>query len=165
MTLAAEVIVDIDATKTAKSGLSSSIDSNAMRISVNVGDCTKVWSDRRTIGATSYDDINLTTLAQINVVKLLCVQNLSRSSTIALSAGYNVATGDFRLFPTDATSWNFAPIVNLGSATLRGLPIRPRGSYLLSCPNSDGFSTLTGGSVLRIGGPSGAGYEIYVLGT
>lgn len=164
MTLAAEVIVDIDATKTAKSGLSSSIDSNAMRISVSVGDCTKVWSDRRTIGITLADDINLYTLAGISAVKLLCIKNLSRSSTIALSAGYSNTTLDFRLFPSDAAAWNFAPLINLGSSTLRGMPIRPNGSYLLSCPNSDGFSTLTGGSVLRIGGPSGAGYEIYVLG-
>ena len=55
-------------------------------------------------------------------------------------------------------------MVNLGNLTLRGYPIRPLGSFMLSCPNSTGFATSTGGETLRIGGPANTQYEIYVMG-
>jgi hypothetical protein len=55
--------------------------------------------------------------------------------------------------------------VNLGGLTLRGYPIRPAGSFLLSCPNSDGFATTVGGSILRVGGVPGERYEFYAMGT
>jgi hypothetical protein len=69
------------------------------------------------------------------------------------------------VFRQDATAWNFSPMINLGSLTLRGYPIREGGTLLLSCPNSDGFGTTAGGSILRIGGTAGQSYEIYVMGT
>jgi hypothetical protein len=160
MTLAAQVVVDIKATKTAQSGLTSSVDQHPLSISVSVGDCSKVWSDRRAVGAFGFDDIDFSTLG-VSAVKLLCVKNLS-SSDMALSAGYNGV--DFRNFIVDTLAWNFAPMINLGSLTLRGMPIRAGGSYLLSCPNSSGFATTSGGSRLRIGGVSGSSYEIFVMG-
>jgi hypothetical protein len=55
-------------------------------------------------------------------------------------------------------------MINLGSLTLRGYPIREGGAMLLSCPNSAGFDTTAGGSILRIGGAGGQSYEIYVMG-
>jgi hypothetical protein len=56
-------------------------------------------------------------------------------------------------------------MVNLGNLTLRGYPIRPGGVFLLSCPNSDGFSTTSGGDILRIGGVPGQPFQIYIMGT
>jgi hypothetical protein len=56
-------------------------------------------------------------------------------------------------------------MINLGSLTLRGYPIREGGAMLLCCPNSIGFGTTVGGSILRIGGTAGQQYEIYVMGT
>jgi hypothetical protein len=56
-------------------------------------------------------------------------------------------------------------MINLGALTLRGYPIREGGAILLSCPNSEGFATTGGGSILRIGGTTGQEYEIYVMGT
>ena len=155
MTVSATVQASIDATKTSQSGLSAGTESRRMSFSVDVGDCDLAWSERRSCQAYGYDD-------GVSVVKLLCVKNLSPSATIAMTAGWNGT--DFRTFMTDTLAWNFAPMVNLGSLTLRGYPIKPLGSFLLSCPNSTGFATTSGGSVLRIGGPSGTAYEIYVLG-
>lgn len=160
MTLTAQVSLDIRATKTAQAGLTSAIDQHPLRIAVDVGDCSKVWSDRRNVGAFGFDDIDFATLG-VSSVKLLCVKNLS-GSDMALSAGFNGT--DFRSFVVDTLAWNFSPMINLGSLTLRGMPIRAGGSYLLSCPNSSGFATTSGGSRLRIGGPSGASYEIFVMG-
>lgn len=160
MTLTATVTVDVSATKAVTSGLTSAIDQHPLRFAVEAGDCAKVWSDRRTVGAFGHDDINFSTIG-ISAVKLLFVKNLA-TTDIALSAGWGGS--DFRNFIVDTLSWNFSPMVNLGSLSLRGLPIRSGGAYLLSCPNSSGFSTLSGGSLLRIGGQSGSSYEIYVLG-
>jgi hypothetical protein len=56
-------------------------------------------------------------------------------------------------------------MINLGFLSLRGYPIREGGAMLLSCPNSAGFGTTEGGSILRIGGTNGQSYEIYVMGT
>lgn len=160
MSLNATIAVDVNAAKAVTSGLTSAIDQHPLRFSVDVGDCTKVWSDRRTVGAFGYDDVDFSTIG-ISTVKLLCVKNLA-TSDIGLSAGWGGS--DFRNFIVDALAWNFSPMVNLGSLSLRGLPIRAGGVYMVSCPNSSGFSTLSGGSLLRIGGQSGASYEIYVLG-
>lgn len=160
MTLAAQVSVDILATKTAQSGLTSAVDRHPLRIAVDVGDCSKVWSDRRAVGAFGFDDIDFATIG-VSSVKLICVKNLS-ASDMALSAGYNGT--DFRSFIVDTMAWNFSPMINLGGLTLRGMPIRAGGSYLLSCPNSSGFATTSGGSRLRIGGVGGASYEIFVMG-
>ena len=160
MTLTATIDVDVSATKAATSGLTSAIDQHPLRFSVEAGDCAKVWSDRRTVGAFGHDDINFATIG-ISTVKVLFIKNLA-STDIGLSAGWGGS--DFRNFIVDALAWNFSPMVNLGSLSLRGLPIRAGGAYLLSCPNSSGFSTLSGGSLFRIGGQSGASYEIYVLG-
>jgi hypothetical protein len=161
MTVSATVQASIDATKTSQSGLSAGTESRRMSFSVDVGDCDLAWSERRSCQAYGYDDVNLEA-SGVSVVKLLCVKNLSPSATIAMTAGWNGT--DFRTFMADTLAWNFAPMVNLGSLTLRGYPIKPLGSFLLSCPNSTGFATTSGGSVLRIGGPSGTAYEIYVLG-
>lgn len=161
MTLSAAVQARIDATKEAQSGLTSATESRQISISVDVGDCSVVWSERRQTATSGHDDVNLNANG-LSVVKLLCVKNLSATATIALTAGWNGT--DFRNFVIDTLSWNFAPMVNLGSLTLRGYPIRPLGSFLLSCPNSTGFATATEGSILRIGGPSRTPYEIYVLG-
>jgi hypothetical protein len=160
MTLTATIAIDVNATKAVTSGLTSAIDQHPLRFSVDAGDCTKVWSDRRTVGAFGYDDIDFSA-AGISTVKVLFVKNLA-ATDIALSAGWGGS--DFRNFIVDSLAWNFSPMVNLGSLSLRGMPIRAGGSYMVSCPNSSGFSTLSGGSLLRIGGQNGAAYEIYVLG-
>jgi hypothetical protein len=108
------------------------------------------------------DEVDFATIG-LGTVKLLCLKNLSTTNQIAMTAGW---TGSqFSLFRQDVTSWNFSPMINLGALTLRGYPIREGGAILLSCPNSEGFATTGGGSILRIGGTTGQGYEIYVMGT
>lgn len=161
MSVAAQVRASVTARRTAASGLSVSVDEHPIDLSVNVGDCTKVWSDRRTFPVIGYDEIDFASIG-VSAVKLLAVKNLSTTSQIALSAGW---TGSqFSVFRQDITSWNFSPMINLGSLSLRGYPIREGGSMLLSCPNSAGFGTTSGGSILRIGGTAGQQYEIYVMG-
>lgn len=162
MSVAARVSAAVDARRLTTSGLSSGVDAHLIDISVAVGDCTVAWSDRRTIGSLGYDEVDFSE-AGVDTVKMLCVKNLSADTQIALTAGWNGS--QFANFRQDTTAWNFAPMINLGSLTLRGYPIREGGSFLLSCPNSDGFATTVGGSVLRIGGTPGKTYEIYVLGT
>jgi hypothetical protein len=162
MTLTATVNADVRATDFSTSGLASSASDNSISFAFDAGDCTKVFSDRRSFPSIGYEDIDLAA-AGMSVVKLLCVKNLSSSASMALAAGW---TGSqFSVFRQDVTAWNFSPMINLGNLTLRGYPIRQGGAFLLSCPNSDGFATTVGGSVLRIGGTSGQQYEIYVMGT
>jgi hypothetical protein len=120
-----------------------------------------VWSDRRTF-VNGLDEVDFSSIG-VSAVKLLCLKNLSTTSQIALSAGWSGS--QFSLFRQDVTSWNFSPMINLGALTLRGYPIREGGAFLLSCPNSAGFATTSGGSILRIGGVTGQEYEIYVMGT
>jgi hypothetical protein len=120
MTLTATIAIDVNATKAVTSGLTSAIDQHPLRFSVDAGDCTKVWSDRRTVGAFGYDDIDFSA-AGISTVKVLFVKNLA-ATDIALSAGWGGS--DFRNFIVDSLAWNFSPMVNLGSLSLRGMPIR-----------------------------------------
>jgi hypothetical protein len=162
MSVTAQVRASVRARRLTQSGLTQSLEEHPVEFAVDAGDCTKVWSDQRTFGAVGYDEVNFATVG-LSVVKLLCIKNLSTTNQIALSAGW---TGSqFSVFRQDVTSWNFSPMINLGSLTLRGYPIREGGSMLLSCPNSAGFGTTVGGSILRIGGTSGQRYEIYVMGT
>ena len=162
MTLAATVQASVSARLQSRRGLTSARTERPIEFSFDVGDCDKVWSERRTFAAVGYDEVDFATIG-IDVVKLLCIKNLSNTNQIALSAGW---TGSqFSVFRQDATAWNFSPMINLGSLTLRGYPIREGGAMLLSCPNSAGFATTSGGSILRIGGTSGQTYEIYVMGT
>ena len=162
MTLAATVQASVSARLQSRRGLTSARTERPIEFSFDVGDCDKVWSERRTFAAVGYDEVDFATIG-IDVVKLLCIKNLSNTNQIALSAGW---TGSqFSVFRQDITSWNFSPMINLGSLTLRGYPIREGGAMLLSCPNSAGFATTSGGSILRIGGTSGQTYEIYVMGT
>lgn len=162
MTLTASVQATVSARLQSQRGLTTAVTDQPIEFSFDVGDCTKVWSDRRTFGSVGYDEVDFSAIG-IGVVKLLCIKNLSTTSQIALSAGW---TGSqFSAFRQDITSWNFSPMINLGSLTLRGYPIREGGALLLSCPNSAGFATTTGGSILRIGGANGQSYEIYVMGT
>jgi hypothetical protein len=162
MSVTAQVRASVKARRVGTSGLTAFAEEHPIEFSVDVGDCTQVWSDRRTFPSSRFDDINFATLG-IAVVKLLFIKNLSESHQIALSAGW---TGSqFSVFPVDTIAWNFSPMINLGRLTMRGYPIRERGSLLLSSPNSDGFGTTSGGSILRIGGTSGQQYEIYVMGT
>ena len=161
MSVTAQVRASVKARRAGTSGLTAFTEEHPIEFSVDVGDCTKVWSDRRTFGS-GFDDINFSAIG-VAVVKLLFIKNLSASHQIALSAGW---TGSqFSVFPVDTIAWNFSPMINLGRLTMRGYPIRERGSLLLSSPNSDGFGTTSGGSILRIGGTSGQQYEIYVMGT
>ena len=161
MSVQATVQAVVRAQSVATSGLASEIVNNIVSFAFDVGDCTKVWSDRRTF-ASGMDEVDFATIG-LGTVKLLCLKNLSTTNQIAMSAGW---TGSqFSLFRQDATSWNFSPIINLGALTLRGYPIREGGAILLSCPNSEGFATTGGGSILRIGGTTGQEYEIYVMGT
>jgi hypothetical protein len=165
MTVQAQVQAGISARRLTQSGLATATEDHTVQFMVDVGDCTKVWSDRRTFEATRFaifEDIDFSA-AGISNVKLLFVRNLSPTSHIALSAGWTGAA--FSAFPQDTLAWNFSPMINLGSLTLRGYPIRENGSLLLSCPNSDGFGTTAGGSILRIGGTPGEPFEIYVMGT
>jgi len=162
MSVVAQVSGSVRARRLSQTGLTRSIEDHPIDFSIDVGDCTKVWSDRRTFSSIGYDEVDFSAIG-ISVVKLLCIKNLSTTNQIALSAGW---TGSqFSVFRQDATSWNFSPMINLGSLTLRGYPIREGGSMLLSCPNSAGFATTSGGSILRIGGTNGQAYEIYVMGT
>lgn len=161
MTLDAQVQATVTARRLSQSGLTTSITEHPLSFVFDVGDCTTVWSDRRTFSG-GFDEVDFAATG-LSVVKLLCVKNLSATSQIALSAGW---TGSqFSVFRQDVTSWNFSPMINLGSLTLRGYPIREGGAFLLSCPNSAGFGTTEGGSILRVGGTSGQSYEIYVMGT
>lgn len=162
MTLSAKVEAAVQAYRSEQSGLSASIEEYPISFAFDVGDCTKVWSDRRTFDQSGFDEVDFASIG-IGSVKLLCLKNLSAQSSIAMSAG--LSSGQFRIFRQDATSWNFSPMINLGSLTLRGYPIREGGAFLMSCPNSLGFGTSSGGSILRIGGSSGESYEIYVLGS
>jgi hypothetical protein len=161
MSLTASVLATVSARLQSRQGLSTAFTEQPIEFSFDVGDCTKVWSDRRTFADVGHDEVDFATVG-IGTVKLLCIKNLSKTSQIALSAGW---TGSqFSVFRQDVTSWNFSPMINLGSLTLRGYPIREGGAMLLSCPNSSGFATTSGGSILRIGGTSGQNYEIYVMG-
>ena len=161
MSVQATVQAVVRAQSVATSGLASEFVNNIVSFAFDVGDCTKVWSDRRTF-ASGMDEVDFATIG-LGTVKLLCLKNLSTTNQIAMSAGW---TGSqFSLFRQDVTSWNFSPMINLGALTLRGYPIREGGAILLSCPNSEGFATTGGGSILRIGGTTGQEYEIYVMGT
>lgn len=161
MSVTAQVRARVTARRATTSGLSVAVEEHPIEFNVDVGDCTKVWSDRRVFPSVGYDEIDFASIG-VSAVKLLAVKNLSATSQIALSAGW---TGSqFSVFRQDVTSWNFSPMINLGSLTLRGYPIREGGSMLLSCPNSSGFATTSGGSILRIGGTAGQQYEIYVMG-
>jgi hypothetical protein len=162
MSLTATVHANVTARLQSQHGLTTAITDQPIEFAFDVGDCTKVWSDRRTFISSGLDEVDFATLG-IGVVKLLCIKNLSTTNQIALSAGW---TGSqFSVFRQDVTAWNFSPMINLGSLTLRGYPIREGGAMLLSCPNSAGFATTSGGSILRIGGTNGQSYEIYVMGT
>jgi hypothetical protein len=161
MTLSALIQASASARVSESNGLSSAVSDHGLSFAFDVGDCTKSWGDKRTFSG-GYDEIDFASIG-ISAVKLLMVKNLSNAHQIALSAGW---TGSqFSVFRQDVTSWNFSPMVNLGSLTLRGYPIREGGAFMLSCPNSSGFGTTSGGSVLRIGGTSGQEYEIYVMGS
>ena len=161
MTLQAQVQGKVVARSTTTSGLTTSIEDHPLTFFFDVGDCTKVWSDRRTF-VNGMDEVDFSTIG-LGTVKLLCVKNLSTSNQIALTAGW---TGSqFSVFRQDTTSWNFSPMINLGALTLRGYPIREQGAFMLSCPNSIGFGTTVGGSILRVGGTTGQEYEIYCMGT
>lgn len=161
MSVQATVQAVVRARSVASSGLAQEMMDNIVSFAFDVGDCTKVWSDRRTF-ASGMDEVDFAAVG-LGTVKLLCLKNLSTTNQIAMSAGW---TGSqFSLFRQDVTSWNFSPMINLGALTLRGYPIREGGAILLSCPNSEGFATTGGGSILRIGGTTGQEYEIYVMGT
>lgn len=161
MSVQATVQAVVRARSVASSGLAQEMMNNIVSFAFDVGDCTKVWSDRRTF-ASGMDEVDFAAVG-LGTVKLLCLKNLSTTNQIAMSAGW---TGSqFSLFRQDVTSWNFSPMINLGALTLRGYPIREGGAILLSCPNSEGFATTGGGSILRIGGTTGQEYEIYVMGT
>lgn len=161
MSLQAQVQAKVLARSQFANGLTTDITDHPLTFFFDVGDCTKVWSDRRTF-ASGFDEVDFSAVG-VGTVKLLCIKNLSATNQIALSAGW---TGSqFSVFRQDVTSWNFSPMINLGALTLRGYPIRESGAFLLSCPNSSGFATTVGGSILRIGGTTGQEYEIYVMGT
>jgi hypothetical protein len=162
MTVAAQINGSVSAQRSTQRGLTTTIDQHPFTFFVDAGDCTKVWSDRRTFTTAGFDEVDFATIG-LAVVKVLCIKNLSTTNQIALSAGWTGSA--FSVFRQDVTSWNFSPMINLGRLTLRGYPIREGGSMMLSCPNSDGFGTTSGGSILRIGGTSGQAYEIYVMGT
>ena len=162
MSLTATVVANVSARLRTTRGLTTTMSDHPVEFSFDVGDCDKVWSDRRTFASNGFDEVDFASI-NVGTVKLLCIKNLSKTSQIALSAGW---TGSqFSVFRQDVTSWNFSPMINLGSLTLRGYPIREGGAMLLSCPNSSGFATTVGGSILRIGGTSGQQYEIYVMGS
>lgn len=162
MSLTATVVAKADASLSQASGLAQSISAHSFDFSVSVGDCAKVFSDKRTFPSIGYDDVNLFAVG-MSVVKLIFIKNLSASNQMALSAGW---TGSqFSVFPASDVAWNFSPLINLGAITLRGYPIRERGCFMLSSPNTAGFGTTVGGSILRVGGTSGQQYEIYVMGT
>lgn len=161
MSLTATVVAKADASLDQTSGLTRSCSAHSFDFSVSVGDCTRVFSDRRTFPSVGYDEIDFDSIG-VSTVKLVFVRNLSATHQMALTAGW---TGSqFNAFRQDVTSWNFSPMINLGSLTMRGYPIRESGCFMLSCPNTAGFATTGGGSILRIGGTSGQQYEIYVMG-
>lgn len=161
MSLQATVQATARARSMASSGLAQEMLDNIISFAFDVGDCTKVWSDRRTF-VNGMDEVDFATIG-MGAVKLLCLKNLSTTNQIAMTAGWSGS--QFSLFRQDVTSWNFSPMINLGALTLRGYPIREGGAFMLSCPNSAGFATTGGGSILRIGGTTGQEYEIYVMGT
>lgn len=161
MSVQATVQAVVRARSVSSSGIVRELMDNVVSFAFDVGDCTKVWSDRRSF-ANGMDEVDFSTIG-LGTVKLLCLKNLSTTNQIALAAGW---TGSqFSVFRQDTTAWNFAPMINLGGLTLRGYPIREGGAFLLSCPNSDGFGTTVGGSILRVGGTTGQEYEIYCMGT
>lgn len=161
MTVAAQVSLDIRATKSAKTGLTSSVSDCSYRISIDGGGSTKTYRSTYTFPASGAVDIGLISLG-FSAVKLLCLKNNSTTSSIALAAGWGGS--DFRNFIVDTQAWNFAPMINLGSLTLRGYPVRQGGTFLIACPNTEGFATSPGGDILRVGGVSGQSFELYAMG-
>ena len=161
MTLATQIRASIDARRTTRRGLSTELEVAPFDFGVDTSDLTKSWSDQRTFPAGGFDEVDFATL-DIAAVKVLVVRNLSAASAIGLSAGWNGS--QFANFRADATAWNFSPMVNLGSLTLRGYPILPGGFVILGCPNTSGLATTAGGSILRVGGVPGQKYEIKVMG-
>jgi hypothetical protein len=144
MTLTAQIRASVDARRTTQSGLATGVEVKPISIGVDAGDCDFVYAERRTFGEIGYDEINFST-GGLSVVKLLFVKNLSETSAIGLSAGWNGT--QFSIFRQDVTSWNFSPMVNLGSLTLRGFPIRPSGdrsSGLAACLPNGTSSTRWG---------------------
>lgn len=162
MTLTAQIRASVDARRTVQRGLTTELEIKPVEFAVDAGDSTKAWSATRTFAASGFDEVDFAVIG-FSVVKLLLLKNLSKTASMALTAGWNGS--QFSNFRQDVTSWNFSPMINLGSLTLRGYPIRQGGSMLLACPNSDGFGTTVGGSILRVGGVPGQQYEIYVMGS
>jgi len=161
MTLTASSRASVDYFRAESAGISTAVYSKRIEFSAEIDDCTAVYAEKRTFGPSGFDEIDFA--GRLAVVKLLLIKNLSATASIGLSAGW---TGtQFSIFRQDITAWNFSPMVNLGSLTLRGFPVRPRGSWFLSCPDSDGFATTAGGSILRIGGTQGQMYEFLAMGT
>lgn len=162
MSLSGIARVSVTAVLTGQQGLTNTFTEHPLFFSAPVSGCTKAWSDRRTIGATGSDDVNMAATG-LSFVRLLAVTNLSTEHTMAIGAGWNGV--EFRNFLIDSQAWNFAPLVNLGSATFRGYPVGPSGIFVTTSTTTAGLSTSVGGSILRIGGRSGHQYEIYALGT
>ncbi len=160
MSVTAQVQAGISARRLTQSGLATATEDHTVQFMVDVGDCTEVWSDEREF-VNGRDDIDLAAVG-FSVIKLLYIRNLSATRQIAISAGQSI--GQFTVFPNDTLAWNFAPMINLGGLTLRGYPIRERGTFLMSCPNTFGFNATVGGSILRVGGTNGQRYQIQILG-
>ena len=161
MTLNAQISASVDALSEGVHGLTRSITCNSVSFDFNSGDCDKVWSDVNTFPAGGYVDIDMSAIG-IGTVKLICLKNRSTSSSIGMTAG--LSGSQFSNFLVDTQAWNFMPMINLGSLTLRGYPIRQGGAMLLACPDSTGFATTVGGSIMRLGGVAGEAYEIYIMG-
>ena len=126
MSLTATVRANVSALLQSQSGLTTALTENPIEFSFDVGDCTTVWSDRRVFPAIGYDEVDFSTIG-ISTVKVLCIKNLSTTNQIAMTAGW---TGSqFTTFRQDTTSWNFSPMINLGSLTLRGYPRAVRSCF------------------------------------
>lgn len=118
-----------------------------------------LFTDHRTINASSNDDIDLAgvlssafgaTITYAELVAILIIADTANVSNLTIGGGSNPVVGF------------------LGGTTPTVGPLRPGGIFLLASPDAAGIGAVVAGTgdILRIANGSGgtAGYDIVILG-